>query len=133
MKIKENKKTGKKELVHPPKAQVLAYDKFVKEMIEPVLTNENTSFFQPRVRGFRAKLVPHRGQTPCDVCENAQYNRLCTWSRRCVPMLFLTLMQLSNIDKENLLTQGAGSCSVPIAKRTKAKRKTRGATTAGRK
>ena len=130
MKIKTDKK-GKKFLAHPSQKEKMQYKTFNKDIIDPTRT-DGRLYFQPKVRGFRAILVPHLDQTPCDVCASAQYNRLCTNASFCIPMLYVTLNQVAHIEDKKLITKGTKSCIVKSATPTGNTKKTRSATSVER-
>jgi len=131
MKIKTVK--GKATLIRPSKTEEEMYQTFVKEIIDPVRnTGADEAFHQPRVRGFRAVLIPHKNQDPCEVCTSAQFNKLCTFARKCIPMLYSTLWQVTNIEAKTLTRKGTKSCIAQNAKPTENTKKTRSVTSAAK-
>ena len=105
----------------------LAYARFKKEML-PQMEKAGRKLFEPRVRGFRNKLIPAPKQNPCDICREAQYNKLCPEAGDCGPLLYATLWEVHNIDsRSKRMVRKGKKCSVRSAKRSSPIRKTRGA------
>lgn len=66
----------------PAKKHVKLYEEFLKKINKP------ETLFHPRARGSRRKLIPPPRKYPCDFCQHAQLNKLCSESLRCSPFIY---------------------------------------------
>lgn len=101
-----------------------AYTRFKKEA-GPQLEKQKRELFEPRVRGFRNKIIPSPKQNPCEICKEAEYNKLCPRAKNCGPLLYVTLWRVGNIASDKLAKEGK-KCSARSARRSSRTRKTRG-------
>ena len=114
-------------LVPATAGEKAAYKHFKEEML-PQMEKAGRKLFEPRVRGFANKLIPAPKQNPCDICKEAQYNKLCPEAGDCGPLLYAMLWEVHNIDSRSRRMMKKGKkCSARSAKRSSRTRKTPGA------
>lgn len=93
----------------PAKKHVKLYEKFLREVhhvlsesgrVKPENAEEVPGLFHPRARGSKRKLIPPPGKYPCDLCQHAQMNKLCSESSRCACFIYYQFSILERLPEK---------------------------------